>query len=138
LIQGLDGNFYGVTTQGGSANNGTLFAVNSSGTSYTLLYSFAGGSSDGGSPTGTLYQGSDGTLYGTTQYGGPSNAGTLFEFVLGGSTDTLLYSFTGATNGAQTQDGAGPVGGVIRGIDGSFYGTTIDGGLGGYGTVFKY
>ena len=138
LVQGSDGAFYGVTSQGGTSNNGMLFQVTSAG-SETVLYSFAGfgGGNDGSSPTGTLIQGSDGTFYGTTQYGGAGNAGTVFQYTPNVG-ETVLYSFTGQTNAVSTPDGAGPVGGVIRGSDGSLYGTTIDGGLGGYGTIFKY
>ena len=149
LILGSDGNLYGVTSQGGSSNNGTLFEVTvpANGPAVeSVLYSFAGGN-DGFSPAGNLIQGSDGTFYGTTQYGGASNGGTLFEFTATG-VETVLYSFTGQAGGLAYSDGAGPVGGLTLGSDGSFYGTTIDGGTGtnfgpgpaqgGYGTVFKY
>jgi uncharacterized repeat protein (TIGR03803 family) len=46
-------------------------------------------------------------------------------------TETVLYSFAGAS------DGANPEAGLIQGSDGNFYGTTLQGGAGGLGTVFK-
>jgi uncharacterized repeat protein (TIGR03803 family) len=84
-------------------------------------------------------QGTDGSLYGTTQYGGTTNYnaqtgtygyGTVFKIRTNG-TLTSLYSFTG------TNDGANPHAGLAQGSDGSFYGTTQYGGVVGAGTVFR-
>ena len=74
--------------------------------------------------------GTDGNLYGTTYFGGASNAGTVFELPSGSSSVTVLASFNG-TNGSH------PVGGLMQGSDGNFYGTTTYGGVGGRGTVFQ-
>lgn len=129
LTQGGDGNFYGTTTGGGSGDVGTVFEVTQTGTE-SVLYSFAGGSSDGAQPFAGLIQASDGNFYGTTVGGGPSGTGTVFKVTPGG-TETVLYAFAGGT------DGANPTGGLIQGSDGSFYGTTRFGGANGNGTVFK-
>jgi uncharacterized repeat protein (TIGR03803 family) len=75
LIQGSDGNFYGVTGQGGSSGNGTLFLITPAGV-MTTLYSFTG--IDGSSPS-SLIEGTDGNFYGTTVSGGSSNYGTVFQ-----------------------------------------------------------
>ena len=139
LVQGGDGNFYGTANNGGSCGLGTVFMVTTNGT-FTTLASFAL-NPDGANPYGGLVQGSDGTCYGTTVYGGMNgyhnditgaliSFGTVFKLTTNGIL-TALVSFAG-TNGAN------PYGGLIQGSDGYFYGTTRNGGTnGGYGTVFK-
>jgi uncharacterized repeat protein (TIGR03803 family) len=67
---------YGTTLYGGSSNSGTLFKLNTNGTSYTVLRSFTGG--DGANPNADLtLEGS--VLYGSTENGGSSGVGTLFK-----------------------------------------------------------
>ena len=134
LIADSSGNLYGTTTAGGVANTGTVFElVNSSG-NYTekTLYAFTGGS-DGAAATDSLIIDSSGNLYGTTQYGGASGNGTVFELVnsSGNYTEKVLYSFAGGS------DGANPVGGLVFDSSGNLYGTTVNGGASGKGTVFE-
>ena len=128
LVQGSDGYFYGTTDYGGTNNAGTVFKISSNG-AYTSLYSFTG-NNDGGWPNAGLVQGSDGCFYGTTDYGGTNNAGTVFKISGNGALSTL-YSFTGGNDGGNTAAG------LVQGSDGYFYGTTGGGGTNGYGTVFK-
>jgi len=130
LIQGNDGNFYGTTNIGGSGGYGTVFVITPSGTE-SVLYSFAGGSSDGANPWAGLTQGSDGNFYGTTTAGGANGEGTVFMITPSGA-ETVLYSFAGGSG-----DGAAPYGTLIQGSDGNFYGTTYSGGTSNLGTVFK-
>ena len=136
LVQGSDGNFYGTTYLGGSSANcdggcGTVFRINSSGTE-TTLYSFVGSSTDGENPYHDgLVQGSDGSFYGTTKYGGANSLGTVFRITPSGSY-TNLYFF-----GSQPNDGGDPQAGLVQGSDGNFYGTTQIGGTYSGGTVFK-
>ncbi len=130
LIQGSDGNLYGMTYQGGSSNDGTLFKCSTTGT-LTLLHSFAAGVSDGQYPYGSLIQGGDGNLYGMTQNGGVSGDGILFQCSTTG-TINLLHSFSGGTS-----DGYNPLGSLIQGSDGNLYGVTYQGGALGYGIIFK-
>ncbi len=141
LVQGGDGSFYGTTAYGGITNvtfsdgSGAVFKIRTNG-SLTTLHLFTGGK-DGGSPSGALVQGGDGSFYGTTQYGGiitPTNRlgnGTVFKINTDGSL-TTVYSFTGLNVGDSPN-------GLIVGSDGSFYGTTQYGGAGGgeAGTVFR-
>ena len=128
LVQGTDGQLYGTTYNGGSHGIGTAFKVTTSGT-FTLLHSFAGGSSDGANPTGGLTLGSDGNFYGTTNLGGAGNEGVVFKMTTTG-TVTVLHSFNDST------DGAFPWAAPILGSDGNFYGTA-SGGAGGQGLVYK-
>jgi uncharacterized repeat protein (TIGR03803 family) len=133
ITQGTDGNFYGTTTYGGSANNGTVVRITPAGVE-TVLHSFAGGN-DGANPQGPLIQGKDGNFYGTTTYGGTANGGTVFKISAAG-VETVLYSFAGGST-----DGANPYTSLVQGTDGNFYGTTNAGGDGsciaGCGAVFK-
>lgn len=134
LAKDSSGNLYGTTWVGGPGGRfgaGTVFKINASGKE-TILYSFTGTNGDG-FPQDGVVRDSSGNLYGTTQNGGPDNAGTVFKVDPTGKK-TVLYSFTGST------DGAYPMAGVVLDAKGNLYGTTFEGGLydfGGYGTVFK-
>ncbi len=98
----------------------------------TTLVTFDGNNGD--APRSALIQGSDGNFYGTTFFAGPREGGTVFKMTPGG-TLTTIYPFCSQTNCA---DGIGPVGALVQGTDGNFYGTTSSGGANGqYGTVFK-
>ena len=144
LVQATDGNFYGTTYAGGTSSNcqggcGTVFRITPGGT-LTTLHSFDW--YDGASPTGALVQGTDGNLYGTTYGGGAEpRVGTVFKITPGGAL-TTLYSFCAQTN---CTDGQQPYAGLVRGSDGNFYGTTLEGGAntgcslgsGTCGTVFR-
>jgi len=98
----------------------------------TTLYNFQGGA-DGNGPAGPLTIGSNGEIYGTTMYGGLSNAlcgygcGTVFQLTppaapAGAWTETVLYRFQGPP------DAYNPVSGAVVGPDGSLFGTTEEGG----------
>src|SRR5271170_4006942 len=93
LVEGLDGNFYGVTTGGGANGYGDVFKVTLGG-HLTVLYSFCSltGCSDGNGPTGLLL-GSDGNFYGTTANLGSNGAvpNTIFQVTPSGAY-TVLYS----------------------------------------------
>ncbi|MGA3210889.1 MAG: Ig-like domain repeat protein [Terriglobales bacterium] len=126
------GNLYGTTRTGGANGGGVVFELTppASGATWTenVLYSFCsvGGSScfDGGGPYyESLIFDSQGNLYGTTSGGGASGAGAVFEVSppsggIGPWSETVLYSFTGAS------DGGGPYAGLIFDSQGNLYGTT--------------
>jgi uncharacterized repeat protein (TIGR03803 family) len=86
LIAATDGNFYGTTVNGGANNSeGQAFKITPGGTISTI-YSFCSQTSecsDGSWPYAGLLQGSDGNLYGTTNYGGAVHyGGTAFEIAV--------------------------------------------------------
>jgi uncharacterized repeat protein (TIGR03803 family) len=131
LIADGNGNLYGTTAKGGASGNGVVFKLAPGGT-YTVLYSFTGGS-DGRFPQAGLIADSSGNLYGTTQFGGATGNGVVFKLTPGG-TETVLYSFChlpGCT------DGAYPQAGLIADSSGNLYGTTPYGGASNDGVVFK-
>jgi|HubBroStandDraft_6_1064221.scaffolds.fasta_scaffold00165_7 uncharacterized repeat protein (TIGR03803 family) len=120
VVRDNEGNLYGTTGSGGANGQGTVFRLSPTGTE-TVLYSFAGGA-DGASPYAGVIRDEAGNLYGTTTGGGPSGWGTVFKVDPAG-IETVLYSFTGAT------DGGLPEAGLIRDEAGNLYGTTFFGGL---------
>jgi uncharacterized repeat protein (TIGR03803 family) len=139
LIQARDGNFYGTTSAGGTANAGTVFRMTPSGT-VMILHDFVGGSGDGATPQAPLIQATDGNLYGTTTVGGSLDVGTAFRMTPFGET-TLLHSFTGPTSSCtilpsqqlppcppEGTEGRFPAAALIQASDGNFYGITSGGG----------
>jgi mannan endo-1,4-beta-mannosidase len=128
LVQGADGNFYGVASGGGAHRSGTVFSLAVDGT-VTSLYSFTGGN-DGSSPDAALVQGIDGSFYGVTSYGGTNLNGTLFRITTNGVL-TTLHAFAGGS------DGATAYGSLLQLSDGNLYGTTAYGGAYNDGTVFR-
>jgi uncharacterized repeat protein (TIGR03803 family) len=123
---------FGVTTKGGTSNEGTAFEIvrSTTGRAFTVLHSFT--RSVGTSPFGTLVN-VKGRLFGTTGFNGSSCCGTVFELTRKNKTwsKTVLYSFTGGS------DGGYPYSGVIADSSGNLYGVTYTGGRNTYGVVFK-
>ncbi|HXJ93875.1 MAG TPA: choice-of-anchor tandem repeat GloVer-containing protein [Terriglobia bacterium] len=134
LVQATNGEFYGTSPDGGAYGEGSVFEITPAG-KLTTLYSFCAqsGCLDGGNPESALVQGNEGNLYGTAIDGGANGYGTIFRIAPSG-TLTTLYSFCSE---AGCPDGVTPWGGLAQGTDGNFYGTTLNGGDNGYGTVFK-
>jgi uncharacterized repeat protein (TIGR03803 family) len=141
LIQAANGDFYGTTELGGASTDtsystsyGTVFKITTMG-KLTTLHRFHG--SDGADPT-TLIQATDGNFYGTTYDGGaygkvkPGDSGTVFKITPAG-TLTTLYSFCGQV---RCPDGSVP-NSLVQGIDGNFYGSTMNDGVNDVGTIFE-
>jgi uncharacterized repeat protein (TIGR03803 family) len=134
LVQGSDGNFYGVTPGGGRYSNGTLFRMSPAG-QVSVLYNFAGQPSDGSAPLAALIQASDGNFYGTTSSGGANNGGTAFRFTLSGA-ESVLYSF-GPLFGASAGDASDPHSALVQASDGNLYGVSALGGANSNGAFFR-
>jgi uncharacterized repeat protein (TIGR03803 family) len=138
---------YGTTTQGGSGNAGTVFAINTDGAGFTNLHSFAklsalfynnGTNSEGAYPLAGLIL-SGNTLYGTANYGGSSGNGAVFKINTDGTGFTNLHNFTTLSapwnDYGTNSDGANPSGGLILSGN-TLYGAADYGGSSGNGTIF--
>ena len=130
------GNLYGTTNEGGSFSRGTVFEVSPvAGGTWTerLLHSFDDNGTDGFAPRCALIFDGDGNLYGTTTGGGPTLVGTVFELTptSGGLwKEKILHGFDNNGDGFQSYTG-------VTLNAGNLYGTTLQGGSEGYGTVFE-
>jgi uncharacterized repeat protein (TIGR03803 family) len=137
LVQAQDGNFYGATSSGGAAagSGGTIFKITPAGV-LTTLFSFDsdgnGQFPNGETPLGTLVQGADSFLYGSTALGGKHSAGTVFKISRSGNF-RLLHSFCSLQGCA---DGSSPTS-LTVGVDGNLYGATVSGGRASSGTIFR-
>lgn len=142
LMLAANGNFYGTAESGGAKSQGTVFEITPAG-QFTNLYNFCSQTNcaDGMGPTGTLIQATDGSLYGTTPFGGSagigfcsSNCGTAFQITTSG-TLTTIYNFCSLAN---CTDGEAPYYGLVQGTDGNLYGATFAGGdSASSGTIYK-
>jgi len=139
------GVLYGTTYGNQSKNGGTIFSLappaSPGGTwTHSLLFSFPlknNKGRDGDYPYGPLLIAKNGTLYGTAEFGGSANSGTIFMLKPPASpgglwTYSLLHSFNGTSGGGL------PFSGLVKGSGNLMYGTTGDGGPGSAGTVFSF
>jgi len=134
LIEGAtDGLLYGTTSAGGTADAGTIFTIKKTGNSYSVLRSFLGATTgDGQYPTTGLREGNDHVLYGTTEYGGTNNGGTIFKINRSGFGYSIVWNF-----GVSLGDGTDPRAALVEGTNGVLYATTYYGGAAQAGTVLK-
>jgi uncharacterized repeat protein (TIGR03803 family) len=120
---------FGMTWEGGTGGNGTLFKISTTGAGYKILHDFGIKGGDGGNPMGSLTL-SGSTLYGMTQGGGTRDEGTIFKMSTSGAGYTVLHSFSGS-------DGQGPIGNLT--VSGTtLYGMTNFGGADSLGTIFAF
>jgi uncharacterized repeat protein (TIGR03803 family) len=119
-VQTPDGSLYGVTFSG--SNPGTAWRIAPNGT-FSVIATL---------PSKTqapLLLATDGNFYGTTQYGGDFNEGTVFRLSTKGKL-TIVHSFDPSVEGGT------PIGPLMQAADGKFYGTTVGGGMFSQGTVY--
>jgi uncharacterized repeat protein (TIGR03803 family) len=126
VIMDPAGNLYG-TANGPGGTPGVVYRISTSG-HFTVLYSFLGGA-DGSDP-GDVVRDAAGNLYGTTYFGGSANVGLVYKLDTGGNK-TTLYDFPGGVGGAQ------PSASLFIDQAGNVYGTTLYGGIGNIGIVYK-
>ena len=135
VIRDSEGNLYGTTFDGGANGMGTVFKL-SPGGQETILHNFAGGT-DGNFPLNALTLDAAGDLYGYTflTVQGSQDNGKIYKITKQG-----LFSIVFDFNEESGANGNDPVGNLIVGKDGNFYGATAFGGSSTVlvgGTVFK-
>ncbi|MFC1668547.1 choice-of-anchor tandem repeat GloVer-containing protein [Chlamydiota bacterium] len=131
-----NGKLYGATSEGGTANIGTVFSINTDGSGYEILHHFTGGVSGGDTPyhTNTLVY--DERLYGVTGYGGQYNRGALFSMTLTGDDFVVEHSF----DRFDADNASMPLGELIEYND-KLYGISRHGGVlatGGVGSIYEF
>lgn len=140
LVEAPGGDFFGTDFYGGAGAHctlsqgcGTAFRVSAAGGgSLHKLHDFCSQAdcADGAAPVTALIQATDGNFYGTTRQGGGSKSdGTVFKLNNRGGI-TVLHRFDGT-------DGQYPTAALFQATDGNLYGTTINGGANGGGTIFR-
>lgn len=130
LVLFTDGKFYGVTSEGGTSNNGTLFAFDPSDNTLTKKKDFD--VNKGTRPFGGLILSANGMLLGLASEGGSSNKGTLFEY------DPVLNSLTKRVDFQGTTNGDTPLSHLVQASNGLVYGMTLLGGANNMGSLFEY
>jgi uncharacterized repeat protein (TIGR03803 family) len=116
-IVGSDGKLYGMTKAGGSGNYGVIYSFDLTNATYTVEHEFVPGLA-GGSPAGTLVEGTSGILYGTTENGGDQSGGILFRFTLSTGNISVLREFSDGF------DAYFPFGELTLAANGILYGQT--------------
>jgi uncharacterized repeat protein (TIGR03803 family) len=142
MVEGPDGALYGVTApsdwpDGNCTDPTTVYKINKDGTGFKVLAGFDY-LATGGWQFGPLVFGSDGSIFGTLSKSG--NAAFQYGSVFKISPDAIpvvTYPKIFGAADAALLDGAYPYSGLVRGMDGAFYGTTSEGGTGGVGTIFR-
>ncbi len=135
LFLHTDGFFYGSTQAGGVNDFGTVFKMTAAG-ALTTLAELSGtvAPKRGSAPSGRLVVNGT-TIFGTTQWGGTYDLGTVFSLTAGG-TWTTLVTFSGMTAEIGARRGSNPNAGLTL-LSGTLYGTTETGGVDDFGTIFR-
>jgi uncharacterized repeat protein (TIGR03803 family) len=134
VILDPDYNLYGTTSFSAAGGAGAVYKLDRAGNA-SVVYAFPGIAGGQYPYNGGVTLGSDGRLYGTTEYGGSDGAGVLYQLD-GNRCETVLYTFDLFTANGYGQ----PTGNVIRDSAGNFYGTTFIGQADvgyGFGVVYK-
>ena len=133
-----DGMLYGTTRNGGGSGFGTVFGLSTGGAGFTVLHTFVGGDGEGTHPISGVILSGD-TLYGTTSdVFNFDPSGTIFSVGTNGTGFRTLKSFhmSGAASPLTNSDGANLYAGLVASGN-TLYGVTSQGGIWGYGTMFK-
>ncbi len=131
------GFFWGTTENEGGSNGGTVFRVNLTTESLSLVTQFtdaATQSQRGHALAGPLLDLGESWLYGSAQRGGRFGKGALFKLDRAAGAVTTLADFSGM---AGVAPGSLPRGPLLAGPDGRLWGVTEEGGANDSGTVFS-
>jgi uncharacterized repeat protein (TIGR03803 family) len=132
LIEGSDGWLYGTTPVFGLYGRGTVFKISKDGTGFVVLRHFTTAAGEPNLTLSSLFEASDGVLYGTSYGGGNEGGGTVFKMHKDGTGYGILYHFPWIDGNARQ-----PLAALVEGRDGALYGTTQLNGLNYKGAVFK-
>ncbi|HAM72599.1 MAG TPA: hypothetical protein DCM86_13235 [Verrucomicrobiales bacterium] len=133
LLQLADGVLIGTSSAGGTAGLGSIFVIRTNGSGYQVVHSFLSSGGDGRTPLGGLVPAGDGSLLGTTRFGGGEAVGTVFRIQPDGSGYGIVARFS--KSGASPQE---PWAGLVSGNSpGLFYGASTLGGEASGGAVFQ-
>jgi uncharacterized repeat protein (TIGR03803 family) len=131
LLEGPDGDLYGVTGAGGVNGAGTIFSYSLTTKTCTLVFSYP---ASGEQQPGTLRLGSDGNFYGVMRYGGTNTYGMAYRVSTTGTGFLDLYDFDALMN---ANDGDNPVYDMLEATDGNWYGVTGSGGTSSEGVLYQ-
>jgi len=142
LVFGKDGAIYGSQYGGGKYNQGKIFRITKAG-ALRVLYDFKGvnqpgNSTDGAQPEGRIAVGPDGTLYGTTTFGGtPSGYGTAWSLKPPANPASGVWAYKQLRRFGMTGDANLPHSGFVRAANGMLYGTGAGGGHFQEGAIYS-
>lgn len=122
----INDKLYGTTTSGGASNNGVIFRIDTSGSSFEILYSF-NSSGDIHNPYDLTF--TNGLLFGGSPSGGSNSSGGIYQIDTNGTNYSVLYNFGSGGNGL--------IGSVVY-YNGLLYGTTYQNGIYGKGSIFSF
>jgi uncharacterized repeat protein (TIGR03803 family) len=130
------GNIYGMTPDGGSHSQGTIYELWRGGGRWheKVIHAFTGRADGGVGSLGLLLRDAAGNMYGVAEIGGTHGAGTVFKLRATSKKRwklTTLYAFKGQP------DSGSPYGGLVADANGDLFGTTYYGGADGQGSVFE-
>lgn len=131
LLQASDGKLYGTTYNGGINGAGNIFQYDFVTGIFNTKYEFDA-SLNGAYPRSALIQANDGKLYGTTEQGGATYDGVLFQYDIVTDTYVKKFDFTNAASGSS------PVSTLLQASDGNLYGMTQSGGTNNNGVLYQY
>lgn len=138
LVQAPDGSFYGTTI----GSNGTIFRLVPASDptlpgTVTTVHTFTATGATGAIPMAGLIRAADGSYYGTTSRGGANGAGTVYRMVVSPNGSGGLLHTVEVVHTFAHSDGWDSNAALFQDSDGSFYGTTTQGGTYDFGTVFR-
>jgi uncharacterized repeat protein (TIGR03803 family) len=126
-----NGKLYGIASDGGTNDSGTLFEFDLSENNLSLVFNFES-SLTGEGPHKAPIQYDKYTLYGVTNYGGQFSQGVFYKY------DMVSREFIPLHHFKYTETGCGPSSELVIAENGRIYGVTNNGGANGSGTIFEF
>lgn len=131
VIEGEPGKLYGTALKGGANGDGILYSIDFYGRYFTVLADFDEATT-GASSRHPLLKAKNGKIYGISEEGGTSDAGTIFSYDPVTATLSTEFNFNGNSTGKT------PVTSLVQGFDGSLYGTSLRGGSHDQGILYRF